>query len=627
MKRVSVGMLVGQHTAVRLLAAALVAGALGVAGPARAVTLEEALAELAATHPVIRTDEERVNAADQRLRGTKAFFLPTVNLSSDYGYERIDSPTRRSTRGKPAKELRQSTTLNLRQNVFDGFQKNFERRGAAEDKAAAVDFLENTAQSTLFQGASAFIDVVRQTELLQLVRENEARIQRQVDLENERVRAGQGLAADVLLARQRLQQARERRVVFNGSLQDSFTRYQQLFGDFPDPVNMETPVPPLDLLPTSLDEALRIARRSHPLIANANNLVDAARARQHSAQSNLFPRIDVVGRANYEADVNDTPGTRRDASVLVQATWDLFTGFSVQSNIAASAFDHAANLSNLHLVGLRVDEEVRFSWQALKTGCERRFLLENALEIALLVLDQRRTLQAAGRETALRVLDAETEVTDAQINLAAAVFTEMTTVYRAVLSVGRLDVDTLTDAAAFARSSEATPTMIDWCRQYANLELRQDAPLPTATDAARADDPFAFRGDDLGTDAQSDNPFAQSEESSATDADPFGGPADTEENPFASLIDTEDAPEPDAGSGLAPQFDDDTDVIFETEDGLDDAAADGDLSAEAPAGLALGDDRTLSVPAESAPDRTLGAQEFFDFDADDDIYRNRDLDR
>ena len=68
-------------------------------------------------------------------------------------------------------------------------------------------------------------------------------------------------------------------------------------------------------------------------------------------------------------------------------------------------------------------------------------------------------------------------------------------------------------------------------------------------------------------------------------------------------------------------------MIFETEDGLDDAAADGDLSAEAPAGLALGDDRTLSVPAESAPDRTLGAQEFFDFDADDDIYRNRDLDR
>ena len=170
MKRVSVGMLVGQHTAVRLLAAALVAGALGVAGPARAVTLEEALAELAATHPVIRTDEERVNAADQRLRGTKAFFLPTVNLTSDYGYERIDSPTRRSTRGKPAKELRETMTLNLRQNVFDGFQKNFERRGAAEDKAAAVDFLENTAQSTLFQGASAYIDVVRQTELLQLVR-------------------------------------------------------------------------------------------------------------------------------------------------------------------------------------------------------------------------------------------------------------------------------------------------------------------------------------------------------------------------------------------------------------------------------------------------------------------------
>ncbi|NQV79130.1 MAG: TolC family protein [Alphaproteobacteria bacterium] len=628
-----------QHIATRFVAVALVAAVFGAVHPAAAVTLEEALAELAANHPAIRTDEERLNSADQRLRGTKAFFLPTVSLTGDYGYARIDSPTRRVSRGKPAKDLRETLTLNLTQNVFDGFQKNFERRGAEEDKAAASDFLDNTAQSTLFQGASAFVDVLRQSELVQLVQVNEVRVQRQLELENERLQAGQGLAADVLLARQRLQQARERRVVFNGSLQDSFTRYQQLFGEFPDPVNMETPIPPIDLLPKSLDEALRIARHSHPLIANATNLVDAARARQHSAQSNLLPRVDIVGRANYENDLNDTPGTRRDASVLVQATWDLFTGFSIQSNIAVSAFDHAANLSNLHLTGLRIDEEVRFAWQALKTGCERRFLLESALEISLLVLDQRRALQAAGRETALRVLDAETEVTDAQINLAAAVYGEMTTVYRAVVAVGRLDVGTLVQAAVFSRGPQATPSMLDWCRQYADLDLREDVVLRQSSDAAvaeaaRADDPFAFRGDDLGSDdtAQNANPFAQPE-APATDDDPFAasdGTAD-DDDPFASIIDDEDTPEPDAGAGLSPLFDDDTSIVEDEALVLDETGDDRDVSSEQPAGLALGDDRELSLAedavSEPAPNRPIRAQEFFDFDADDDIYRDRDLDR
>ena len=611
--------------------AALFSASIFAAPTAEAVTLEDMLAELAGDHPAIRTEEERVNSADQRLRGTKAFFLPTLSLSSDYGYERIDSPTRRVSRGKPAKELRESVTLNLTQNVFDGFRKNFDRRGANEDKSAAADNLENVAQSVLFQGASAYIDVLRQSELIQLVQQNEARIQRQFELESTRAASGQGLASDVLLARQRLQQARERRVIFNGSLQDSFSRYRQLFNEMPDVANMETPLAPIDLLPRSLDDALTQARRGHPLITSTNNQVDAARARQLAAQSDLFPRLDIVGRANFERDVNDTPGVRRDASVLLQATWDLFTGFSVQSNISATAFDHAATLSSLQSISLQVEEEVRFSWQALQTTCERRFLSENALSIALEVLDLRRALLAAGRETSLRVLDAETEVTDAQINLAAAAFDEMTTVYRTVLAVGRLEVDTLSEAAVFSRTPEATPSMIDWCRQYANLELRVDPVAPTgdaASEAARADDPFAFRGDDLGSDSSTDeNPFAQSDEE-ASGEDPFADSDDESDDPFASLIDDDDVPEPDAGAGLGPLFDDDTDI---TEDGdlfLDDDADDDDVSASAPL---LADDQELSVSADSEDEprqeRIIAGQEFFDFDLDDSINRTRVLDR
>lgn len=607
-----------------LLATTLLGGAIVGAAPARAVTLEEMLSQLAGDHPAIRSEEERVNSADQRLRGTKAFFLPTVSLSSDYGYERIDSPTRRVSRGKPAKELRESVTLNLTQNVFDGFRKNFDRRGAGGDKAAAADNLENTEQSVLFQGASAYIDVLRQSELIQLVRENEARIQRQFELESTRAASGQGLASDVLLARQRLQQARERRVIFNGSLQDSFSRYRQLFGEMPNVASMETPLAPIDLLPRSLDDALKQARRGHPLISSTISQVDAARARQLAAQSDLFPRLDIVGRANFERDLNDTPGVRRDMSVLLQATWDLFTGFSIQSNIAATAFDHAAILSNLQSINLQIEEEVRFSWQALQTTCERRFLLENALSIALEVLDLRRTLQAAGRETSLRVLDAETEVTDAQINLTAAVFDEMTTVYRTVLSVGRLEVNTLTEAAVFSRTPEATPSMIDWCRQYANLDLRQDA-VASPGEAARSDDPFSFRGDDLGSDTADQNPFAQSE-GTATDDDPFED--DESDDPFASIIDNDEAPEDDEGAGLSPLFDDDTDI---TEDGdlfLDDSGDDDDISTTEPV---FADDQELSVSADERPerseDRRIEAQEFFDFDLDDDINRTRNLDR
>ncbi|MCH8187416.1 MAG: TolC family protein, partial [Proteobacteria bacterium] len=257
-----------------------------------------------------------------------------------------------------------------------------------------------------------------------------------------------------------------------------------------------------------------------PVLASAGSLVDSARAREKAAQADYFPQFDIVGTANFEDDVNAVPGVRRDWSVLLQARWNLFNGFSTRANVAGAAFDHAAGLNDLRLVKRRVEEEVRFAWQGLETSCERRFLLENAVDIALDVLDSRRRLRDAGQETALRVLDAETEVIGSQINLAAAAFDENLSVYRMMLALGRLESVVDLGAGEAVERYEAPPPLIVWCREYASLELRDDDPSRVPTPLARDDNPFAAPGDEG---PSGDDPFAAAFDDDAFDDNDGGG--------------------------------------------------------------------------------------------------------
>lgn len=82
---------------------------------------------------------------------------------------------------------------------------------------------------------------------------------------------------------------------------------------------------------------------------------------------------------------------------------------------------------------------------------ERVELLENAVNIASEVFDARQKLRDAGKETVINVLDAESEIFNAQINFAAASYDERVAVYQLLLAMGRLNSDNLGLPAAMAQ--------------------------------------------------------------------------------------------------------------------------------------------------------------------------------
>jgi adhesin transport system outer membrane protein len=411
--------------------------------PISAQALQTELQELVKSHPEILARENSVAAAREAIDKAYAGYLPKLDVLGAYGPQYIDSPLTDQNGGSAWVSQAQVLSGRLTQNLFDGFATPANVRSARLNVEVAEATLAGTRQNVLYSGIAAYIEVLRQRQLIELARDSERTIMRQLNLEDERVQRGGGIAVDVLQAKSRLQLAKERRVTFEGGLADAVARYIQVFGHPPEIDRMTPPPTPKTQLPDDLDEALEVARENNPAIESSLATVDVADERRRLARSDYYPRIDIVTSANRENDNNLVRGTSVDMSVVMQATWNLFNGFATAAGVSQASAEYQASLRNHDNVARQVTQQTRLAWNEMMTAQERVELLENAVNIASEVLEARTKLREAGRETVINVLDAENEVYNARINLVVATGDAKRAAYQVLQGVGRLELGDL----------------------------------------------------------------------------------------------------------------------------------------------------------------------------------------
>ncbi|MCH8237841.1 MAG: TolC family protein [Proteobacteria bacterium] len=408
-----------------------------------AASLEQELAVLLLDHPNIRAAAKTVESSRQEIRRAMSDYYPRISVSASVGQEVINSPAERQQGdgqlGKPSSRTPQKTSFAMTQNLFNGFQTSSLVRTARLNRSLAQSTLKGMNQNTVFEGINAYINVLRQKRLIELSRENEATIQQQLSLEDERVQRGSGVTVDVLQAKSRLQIAKERLVTFEGALVDAISRYSQTFNHAPDIDAMTDPAPPVEMVPSDLERAIDIAVVGNPQVGNSGITIEVARERKRTILSELYPSLNLDTTWNFEKNAGGVLGVRRDYSVTLSTTWDLFTGFSTRNLLSQASFNLGATKDTHEFTSRKVIEQTKLAWQALLTARKRLELLENAVNIASEVFSSRQKLREAGKETVIAVLDAENEVNNSQINFTSASYDERLAVYQLLLAMGLLN--------------------------------------------------------------------------------------------------------------------------------------------------------------------------------------------
>ena len=400
--------------------------------------LKQALAELMLSHPRILSSERGVKAAGEGERAADSRFLPTLSLSGDSGLERIDSLTRRTSQGEAYKDRRDSVTLSLTQNLFDGFESTSGSRIADLETKVADAALERTRQEVLLEGIVAYLSVLRETELLQIARRNERTIESQRFLEQERFQRGSGLAVDVLQSEARLEVARERRVAINGRLEAATARYIELFNEPPAINRMAPGETPVNALPGAIEAAIDLGRQNNPVMYRSRSELSIADEERRRKRSDYFPELDFVVEGSWEDNVDGVASVRREQRVLLRGRWTLFDGFRREALDAQASERYGAQVNDHANLGRDIETRVRRAWINLKTSRRTAELLGNAAGIAEKVFEARQTLRREGRESLINVLDAEQELNSARLRRTRAEYDVRIAVFRLLFETGLL---------------------------------------------------------------------------------------------------------------------------------------------------------------------------------------------
>jgi outer membrane protein len=415
-----------------MASAFVLAGASGVS----AETLESALARAYGNNPTLNAQRAGVRATDENVARAKSGYRPTVNASADVGRTFTDV-TRPGGQGGISRLTPRGVGVEVEQSIFNGFRTENSVRQAESSVFGARENLSNNEQNILSDAATAYMDVLRDTAILDLRRNNVEVIDEQLRQTRDRFNVGEVTRTDVAQAESRLALARSQASAAESQLRASIATYRQVIGVEP---RQLAPGRPLDkLLPRNVDAALRVALNEHPAIKAAQHGVDVAELQVRIEQGALAPQVGVRGAVAQRYD-SQTEGDRAlSASVVAQLTVPIYDGG--QAYASTRQAKETAGQRRLEADSIRdqVRAFVITSWGQLEAARAQIIASQAQVDAAETALNGVREEARVGQRTTLDVLNAQQELLEARVNLITAQRDRVVASYLVAQSMGRLN--------------------------------------------------------------------------------------------------------------------------------------------------------------------------------------------
>ena len=419
----------------------IVAAMLLAVTPVSAQTLTEAFAYAYNNNPQLLAQRALLRATDEQVPQALAGWRPTVNFTGQAAYNRtgfevpgvnttgafgqVQGPcngpagTTCSTPTAFSSFVSKSLDLRITQPIYRGGRTEAATR-QANNAVQATRAQTLGVETTVLQAvAQAYLDVVRDQTLVEVARNNEQVLHKQLDATRDRFRVGEVTRTDVAQAESKLAQATADRITAEGNLENSRARYVSVVGHPPGRLLMPRERP---VLPATRDDALSLAANNNLSVIASSFAERAARDNVDVVRAQLLPQISIVGdlSRSYAPSVT-LSGARLDtASVTAQLTVPLYEGGAV----------YAQTRQAQQLVGQRrsqVDDARRSAvqtaaqaWETLRAARAAITSYAAAVKAAQIALDGTQQEALVGSRTVLDVLLAEQQLFDTQIQLVRA---------------------------------------------------------------------------------------------------------------------------------------------------------------------------------------------------------------
>ncbi|MEN4053619.1 TolC family outer membrane protein [Sulfurimonas sp. NWX79] len=419
-----------------------------------ALTIKESVVEVMDTNPVVQERLRNYRATREDLNIANAEYLPSVDFRASLGYTKAGLLKGANSSWNHAvgdeSYGNYESSLVLTQNLFDGFGTTYKvSYQEARILAAAYNYIEK-ANDIAYKMTNAYLNVLREYELLQTARENvqinEEIFKKVKDLYD----SGLTTDSEVKKIESALSLARSNLTVQKNNTRDKEYNFRRVLGRMPHVAEMQKP----DLnvsMPSSVERAAEYAINHNPSLLVSRYNIKGAQAIWKQHQKEFYPKIDLEVTQNFndvqKTNAFDQPDDRFKARVVL--SYNLFRGFADRATVQKDVSKINQEVETKRDLKRQVIEALDLSWNAyemialqLKDLRDYKVFAEKTLELYKEEYD-------LGRRSLLDLLTAQNDVINSRAQIIKAEYDYLLAKYRILDAMGLLPLAIIGDTKEF----------------------------------------------------------------------------------------------------------------------------------------------------------------------------------
>lgn len=369
---------------------------------AHADTLETALTKAYDYNPGLKAARAGAQAVDENVALAKSGYRPTLAVTGGYSDTKINTnaPT------KPTYGYNRSLAATISQPVFSGFKTVNSVSSAKSYARASQAGLMATEQNVLLEAAVAYLDVLRDEAIVNLQKNNEKLLKKEMDETRERFKVGEVTTTDVSQAEASYASAQSQRISAEGSLEASKAIYKQVIGS--DPKALSTPTALEKMFPKSMEEAIDYAEDHNYEVKAARHTLKARKYDVNTNRGDLLPSVNAYAQAgriktqNYALEKNPT---NNEVELGVNLNIPIYNAGSSRAKIRQSKYYRWQAEEDLLNARDSLHAGVKSAWEYLMSNKARMVSVKAQIKAYQVALDGVREEEALGNRTVLDVLN------------------------------------------------------------------------------------------------------------------------------------------------------------------------------------------------------------------------------
>lgn len=403
-------------------------------------TLNEALAATYSYQPALQAERAKLRATDETVPAALSGWRPTVQFAGAAGYGGGLTRTYSFLTGAivktPSDRLIGTAAIQAQQSLYNGGKTQANINRAKNQVMAERATLIAQEQTSFTSAVNAYVGVIQAQQQLDLNRNNEIVLSKQLQATNDRFRVGEITRTDVAQAEAALAGATAQRETSEGQLETARGTFQQIIGVLP-PADL-IPPQPLALTLKNETEAIKLAATNNPQVIAAVFNDAAAKDAVDVALAQLLPTVSVQGQMFQQNNASAWSTKANGYQVTANLTVPLYQGGSEYAAVRQARQQEEQSQRQVDDARRTAVQNAVQAWETLVAARAAAESTRSAIRANEIALEGVEREAIVGSRTTLDVLNAQQQLLNSRTSLVQNLAQLVNASYAVAAAVGRL---------------------------------------------------------------------------------------------------------------------------------------------------------------------------------------------